>query len=179
MNEERAIIEKIQKTSKIGCIVTNVVKIFCIVMSVVTILMGCILVGESKRINVVLGEAIGEDQHFIDGMDLLEETLYQTLMEKGDFATVLGVELLVMGAILICTAIVVHFVRKVFREMGESYSPFQLSIVKNLKVAFVLVTLLTLSSSLAIALIVGLSLWCVIHIFEYGCELQRQSDETL
>lgn len=32
----------------------------------------------------------------------------------------------------------------------------------------------------AVACIVGgIASWCVVNIFEYGCELQRQSDETL
>lgn len=115
----------------------------------------------------------------LDGMGFLEETMLKSLLEQDNFAMVIGLELLVAGAMLICFVVVVHFVGKVFKEMKESYSPFQPSIIKSLKVVFVLVTLLALSSSLATGLIVGLALWCVIHIFEYGCELQRQSDETL
>ncbi len=179
MKEEKTMIEKIQKTCRIGRVVTTIFKIFGIVMSVVAVLMGVVLVGESNRINQVLKEAVEVEPHIIDGMDFLEATMLKSLLEEENFATVIGLELLVAGAILICSVIVVHFVGKVFKEMEESYSPFQPSIIKNLKVVFVLVTLLALSSSLATGLIAGLALWCVIHIFEYGCELQRLSDETL
>lgn len=179
MKEEKSIIEKIQKTCGIGCIITNIFKIFGIVMSVVVILMGGVFVGVNARINQVLKEAVGVESHMLDGMGFLEETMLKSLLEQDNFAMVIGLELLVAGAMLICFVVVVHFVGKVFKEMKESYSPFQPSIIKSLKVVFVLVTLLALSSSLATGLIVGLALWCVIHIFEYGCELQRQSDETL
>ena len=51
--------------------------------------------------------------------------------------------------------------------------------VKELKVVFVLIAIFSLKSSLLAGLLVSLALWCVIQIFEYGCELQRESDETL
>lgn len=179
MSEEKTIIEKIQKTSKVGVIVTNIVKIFCIVMSVLVIPTGAIMVGVSNQINGIFEEAVASGELQMSDMDVLEGQLMRNLLEDGDFATVLGVEMIAMGIMLICTAVLVHFIGKVFKEMRESYSPFKASIVKSLKVVFVLVTLLTLSSSMAIAIIVGTALWCVLHIFEYGCELQRQSDETL
>lgn len=59
MKEEKSIIEKIQKTCGIGCIITNIFKIFGIVMSVVVILMGGVFVGVNARINQVLKEAVG------------------------------------------------------------------------------------------------------------------------
>lgn len=94
-------------------------------------------------------------------------------------AVTLAVYLMVLGIILICFAVVSHFLGKVFAEIKESYTPFRPEIVRNLKVVFVLVTVLTLRSSLLIGAIVGFSFWCMFQIFEYGCELQKQSDETL
>lgn len=178
MKEEKNIIEKIQETSKVGLIVTNIIKIICIVGSVIMILVGCVSIGANDLINAGF-EAASFDSSMLEDMSLLERGILRSLLDEGDIASILGAEMIVLGAILICTAITLHFVGKVFKEMRESYSPFKAAIVKNLKVVFVLVTLLALSSSLGIGLIVGISLWCVCHIFEYGCELQRQSDETL
>lgn len=48
-----------------------------------------------------------------------------------------------------------------------------------MKVAFIMITLFSLESNLLIGITVGFSLWSVVNIFEYGCELQKQSDETL
>ena len=81
--------------------------------------------------------------------------------------------------VLVCFTVVLHFVGKVFKTFQESYSPFQPKVIRNLRITFILLTLYTLSTSLGIGLIVGLASWCVLNIFEYGCELQKQSDETL
>ncbi|MCI8935512.1 MAG: hypothetical protein HFI44_01440 [Lachnospiraceae bacterium] len=178
MKEERVIIEKIQKTCKAGAAVTSIVKIFCAVMSVIAILAG-IFIACSTRINELMEQLIASGELRTQDLEALESALLGYMLEEGNFALVIGVELIAMGIMLICTAVIVHFLGKVFKEMRESYSPFNLSVIKNLKVVFVLVTLLTLSNSLAIALIVGIAFWCVLQIFEYGCELQRQSDETL
>lgn len=179
MKEEKTIIEKIQKTSNTGVIVTTIVKIFCIAMSVITILAGIIMVGVSDWFNRVFEELIATGELQMNDLDFLEGTLMRNLFEQGDFATTIGAEIIAMGAMLLCTAVLIHFVGKVFKEMRESYSPFQISVIKNLKVVFVLATLLIVSSSLGIGIIVAIAFWCVIHIFEYGCELQKQSDETL
>lgn len=178
MKEEGNIIKKIQKTSRIGMIVANIIKIFCIACSVITILVGGISVAANDRINAEFEKASYSGEELKD-MSLLENALLRGLLNEGDVATVLGAELIALGVMLICTAVTLHFLGKVFKEMRESYSPFQTDVIKNLKVVFVMVTLLVLSSSLGIGLLVGLSCWCVIHIFEYGCELQRMSDETL
>lgn len=178
MKEEKVIIDKIQRTCKIGAVLTMIVKIFCMVMSGITILTGLFIMC-NKWLDGVIAHAVASGDLQIQDLEVLENALLEYMLEEGSFTFVIGVELIVMGIIVICTAVIVHFVGKVFKEIRESYSPFRQSVIKNLKVIFVLVTLLALNNSLAIALIVGLAFWCVIQIFEYGCELQRQSDETL
>ena len=68
---------------------------------------------------------------------------------------------------------------RIFKDFMESYSPFQPDILKNLKIALVLIVIYVAQSDIGIALVIGMAAWCVTNIFEYGCELQRQSDETL
>ena len=108
---------------------------------------------------------------------------YEKFMEgklaESEMGIVLGTYILTIGIVPICMAVVLHFVSKVFKDFCKSYSPFQPGIIKNLKITFVLLTVFVLKSSLLIGAIVGLAAWCVINIFEYGCELQKQSDETL
>lgn len=178
MKEERSIIEKIQSKSRMGMVVTNIIKSFCIVCSILMILTGGVLVAANDQINAEFEKASYSGEELED-MSPLESALLRSLLDEGDIATLLGVKLIVLSVMLIFIAVTLHFVGKVFKEIRESYSPFRRDIIKNLKVAFVLVTLLVLQRSLGIGLIVGVFLWCVIHIFEYGCELQRMSDETL
>ena len=174
-------IERIQKSSRAAFIVTNVIKILLIVCSGISIVAGCMVIGFRSIINSALTK-----ESVIT--DLLEEdirpslalrNLGGSLIGNGQFAEATGVYMIVLGIILGCMAVVLHFVSKVFRDFMLSYSPFQTQIVKNLKIAFILITVFVLQSSLGYGLLIGLASWCVINIFEYGCELQRQSDETL
>lgn len=182
MSENNLKIEKIQKSSKIAQQVTNVVKIICIVGAVIAFLTGCIIVGLKEPVNRELQKAIESgalNEEEILSMGDGNAIIFQDLLEDGYIAETLGVEVIVVGVIAACMAVVLHFVGKVFKDFQDSYTPFTQGILKNLKIAFVLLTIFTLRSSLGIGLIVGLASWCVLNIFEYGCELQKQSDETL
>lgn len=179
MNENNLKIEKIQKSSKIAFRVTNVVKVFGIIGAVILIIAGCIVIGGKDTLNRELGEELKEGFTVEEFSDSFGGRVAYQMIESGAIAEGIGLYCLEMSMILIFMAVVLHFVGRVFKSFMESYSPFQPGIVKNLKVTFVLITIAALSSSLGIGLIIGFAAWCVINIFEYGCELQRQSDETL
>lgn len=183
MSESNVKIEKIQKSSNVALILVRITKIFCIVMSVIAIVCGCLMIGMKSYLDQEFDKAIEtgafteEDLRIQFDGGFLEGILELEKVES--IALTVGVYVIVAGIMLICFAVVMHFVGKVFQNIKESYSPFRPEIVKNLKVAFVLITVLVLQNSLLIGAVVGFSLWCVLQIFEYGCELQRQSDETL
>lgn len=182
MSENNLKIQKIKKSSHTALILARIAKIFSIVMSVAAIGCGCGLIGLNGYLDQEIERALGEgtltaEELYINAGGLLDTAL--NLSKVDSISVTLGVYLCVIGIMLICFAIVFHFMAKVFREIGESYSPFRPEIVKNMKVVFVLVTVLVLRSSLLIGVIICFSLWCILQIFEYGCELQRQSDETL
>lgn len=182
MSESNVKIEKIKKSSNAALILVRILKVFCIVMAVVTIGCGCAFIGAKDYIDQEFTRALqtGEleaDDIFINAGGFLDSALNTAKVES--IAVTLAVYLIVMGIFLICLAVISHFMGKIFKDIKESYSPFRPEIVRNFKVVFVLVTVLTLRSSLLIGAVIGFSLWCVFQIFEYGCELQRQSDETL
>ena len=87
--------------------------------------------------------------------------------------------MLAAGGMLAAMAVMLHFIGRIFRDFRESYSPFQPGLVKELKIVFVLIAVFSFKTSLLVGFLVSLALWCVIQIFDYGCELQRESDETL
>ena len=180
MNENNLKIEKIQKSSKVALTVTNIVKIFLIVMTVLLLIMGFIMIGVKDTFNWLFMEAVESGAFTIEEFEwAFEGEMLQHLVVDGEIALALGLYLVEMGIVLICLVIVLHFVGRIFKEFRESYSPFQPKIIKNLRITLILLTLYTLASSMGIGLIVGLASWCVFNIFEYGCELQKQSDETL
>lgn len=182
MNENNLKIQKIKKSSHTALILVRIAKIFSIAMSVVTIVCGFVLIGMKGYLDQEIESALGEgvltaEELYINRGGFLDTALNLTKVDS--ISVTLGVYFCVIGIILICLAVVFHFVAKVFHDIEESYSPFRPEIVKNMKVVFVLVTVLVLRSSLLIGAVIGFSLWCILQIFEYGCELQRQSDETL
>lgn len=174
-------IERIQKSSSAALVVTKITKVFAIVMAVILFLAGILFVALRNFFNAEFARAIGagapdlEAELRISGFgDLITQYLGQH-----DLAVSLGINMLVVGITMIVLAVLMYFVGKVFKDIKEGYSPFQPAILKNMKIAFVIITLLSLRSSLLIGALIGFSLWCVVCVFEYGCELQNQSDETL
>lgn len=183
MREENVKIEKIQKSSKIALTITIVAKIFAIAIAVIACLSGILLIGAKDIIKDIINEEI---ENGVESGVLLQEELMtgiegeigRQLIQDG-YSDEIAVDLIEVGAMMICMAVMMHFIGKVFKEMKESYSPFTTNVVKNLKVSFVLITILSMWSSLLIGAVIGFSLWCALHVFEYGCILQKQSDETL
>lgn len=186
MSERNLKVEKIQKSSSIALKAARVVKVILIVGAVLTLAAGCMLIAFQEPINrevekaVARGDIIKEEiMPRVEDSAGFEMHLVAYLTKDGYFAEVLGTYLFTVGVLLVLLAAVMHFIGKVFQEIQVSYSPFKPEIVKSIKVAFVMITLLSLENSLLIGIMVGFSLWSVVNIFEYGCELQRQSDETL
>lgn len=181
MNEQNTKIARIQKSSNIAMIFSRIAKILCIVFAVMLFLSSLLFLGlrnilEGEFAAAIESGAISADDFSFAffGLSFSPSTLTgQSLVIR------LIVYLFFLGIIMSCLAVLFHFVSKVFREIKESYSPFQPSVIKNLKIAFILIVILSLQSSLLIGAVIGFSLWCTLHIFEYGCELQKQSDEIL
>ncbi|MCH5260273.1 MAG: hypothetical protein J1F18_10995 [Lachnospiraceae bacterium] len=173
--------DKIRKSSNVALIIARICKIFCIGMAILAFITGVLLVGLNDRINEELSKALqaGESLPELDDMGMLLGVGNRLISRSDDFGITLGVYVITVGVFLAILSVLMHYISKVFKEIKEGYSPFQLSIVKNMKVAFVIITVLSLNSSLLIGALIGFSLWCAFCIFEYGCELQKQSDETL
>lgn len=179
-------IRKIQKSCKIVLAIANILKVIFIVTSAAALIAGILLIGFKGLINSEIDKAVARGDFTMEEImpvaedDAgLERFLTEQIMKNGYFSETMGTYLITVGVLLICLAVVVHFIGKVFKEIEESYSPFKPQIVKSIKVAFILITLLSLESSLLIGVMVGFSLWSAVNIFEYGCELQKMSDETL
>ena len=62
--------------------------------------------------------------------------------------------------------IIMHFIVKIFKKICNDYSPFLPEIVKDI-------------NSIGLGIISGFTFWGIIELYEYGCELQNQVDETL
>ena len=183
MSESNTKIEKIKKSSKAAYVVTNISKVFLIVCSILTILAGMLVIGLGGILNASLGRAIEDGAMQESGLasleSIFERDLGRRLMEEGNYALAIGIYVIIFGITMLLLALVLHFVSRIFKDFMESYSPFRPGILKNMKITLALIVFYTAQSGLGMALVVAMASWCVMNIFEYGCELQRQSDETL
>ena len=100
---------------------------------------------------------------------------------------------------MIIISIILLFLGKIFKFIGNGSSPFETSNIKILKIVAVCIALLSIIPTLTesfMGVILGASnivnfqfeigyivmaffFFCLVYIFEYGAELQKQSDETL
>lgn len=172
---------KIQKSSNAALIIARICKILFIAMASLVFVIGILLVG---FLNDYFNEAIsawGEDVSVFvsNNMGMFLGIGNRSVQQSNNNAIILGVYMITMGVYMTVLAVLMHYIGKVFRDIREGYSPFQQSIVKNMRIAFIIITLISLNSSFLIGALIGFSLWCVVYVFQYGCELQRESDEIL
>jgi len=179
---ENSKIANIKKASSVTAKVLNVIKVILIVGLVMCIVGGisvmCIRSKDGntieifgKTVTVHSGVDIGNME--VDGFDFINDLDIEDPFVKA------GVNCF-CAAILCALAIAaVVVIRSAFTEIENSDTPFKPEIMKKVKIAGILVTIITLSESVGTAAIVGLSFWCIYCIFDYGLELQKCADETL
>lgn len=90
-----------------------------------------------------------------------------------------GVETLAAAINFAVFALVCHYIRKVFVLLRDNENPFDVSMLKPLKIMFVLITILIIFKNLIIGIIVGGLLACLYFIYLYGCCMQEEDDHTL
>lgn len=172
---------KIQKSSNAALIIARISKILFIAVASLVFVMGILFV---SFLNDYFNEAIsawGENVSVSvsNNMGMFLGIGNRLVQQSNNNAVILGVYMITTGVYLTILAVLMHYISKVFRDIREGYSPFQQSIVKNMRIVFIIITMISINSSLLIGALIGFSLWCVVYIFQYGCELQRESDETL
>lgn len=182
MSETNVKIEKIQKTSKIVLILASIAKVLCIVVAVSCLVGGMLSFGLKDAINSGIIRDLDNGTLQMEDVfagQKMKADVCEAIVQNGHTAEVLAGYLLTCGVMTTVMAVMFHFIGRIFKDFREGYSPFQPALVKKLKVLFVFITLFTLKTSLLIGALIGLALWCVLQIFDYGCVLQRESDETL
>lgn len=181
MSEHNKKLENIKKSGNVAMILAKIAKIICIVGAAICIVCGIGLIAFHSTVNEELHRAEAEGK--IDLNDLILEFnvggLNMSLDDSDRISETLGMFLLLTSIFSVVFAVLLHFTGRVFKKIKESDSPFRRSILKDMRVVLVLITLLALQSSILIGVMVGFSLWCIYSVFDYGCELQQQSDETL
>ncbi|MCR5686353.1 MAG: hypothetical protein K6G81_13230 [Lachnospiraceae bacterium] len=179
---ENSKIANIKKVSGITAKVLNVIKVVLIVGLVMCIVGGISVMcirskdGNSieifgKTVTVHSGVELGNMQ--IEGFGFLEAFDIEDPFVKA------GLNCFCAAVLCALALVAVIIIRSAFTEIEKSDTPFKAEIMQKIKIAGILVTIITLADSVGTAAIVGLTFWCVYCIFDYGMELQKSADETL
>lgn len=80
---------------------------------------------------------------------------------------------------LVLTIILLKFLCRLFAKIIDSDSPFREDLLADIKKIFIIVGILCFSSSIILGIVMVFVLICLFNMFKYGCELQKESDETL
>ncbi len=183
MNEQNNKMEKIKRISNIAMRISVICKVFMIMAAVVTFMGGIILLAVPRAGNEWdrLREVVESGQFNVDirlfGFDVSTDIAGGAAnFDKLALATGF---MFVMCVLFVLFALTLHYVAKVFKEIRDSDSPFRPAVLKRLRMTFILIVLMSSQNSLFFGVVVAIALWCVYCIVDYGCELQRLSDETL
>ena len=89
--------------------------------------------------------------------------------------------LCVVGAVIAAAAGVLFWLfGQIFDIVLREESPFVPDVMKKMRFNFILLTaVMFLVVGFGPALIAAFLFWCIYNIFDYGCLLQSESDETL
>lgn len=166
-------LESIKKSSKV---IGQIGKVFQILFGIVTgLLLICTAILFVLR--GTLNKEIIESQIDFDFPYMVQ--LGQRLVSQNKTAEALVLICMFGAAVAFIATVLMYFIAKIFKRFCNDYSPFLPDIVKDFKIVSILVTLLILSSSIGLGIIAGFVFWGIIQVYEYGCELQNQVDETL
>lgn len=168
-----SILEKMKRASRL---IEKIGKCFQIIFAIFTVLF------------LIAAIVLFVPRHTLNTMIATSQTSFD-FRHMGQWAVKLASEgkvaeasiVFLLSAILftLLLTIIMHFIVKICKRICDDYSPFLPEMVKDLKTVSVLTTLLILRNSIGLAVISGFIFWGVIRLYEYGCELQNQADETL
>ncbi len=178
MNTQDTQLEQVKKSCKAVSIVLNITKIIFIVGMMVSLVSGIICLSKPEMMNSAASEV--DFGNITPTFSIGNISFANRYFEQGDFAKGLGVSLLIVSALLLVLTITFHIFGSIFTAIQKSASPFDETVIKKLKVTFILISVVTLFFiGLGEGVIVGVTCWAIYTIFQYGGILQKQSDETL
>lgn len=171
--------EKMEKTSNIIAILLKISRILCFVI------MGVLVAG-------IIYIALNGNVDLIRiNNEVIVHSPFSSDLLKGYNSSEL---ITICASVLLNLLFIVLLVRKaeaIFRDIAKEHTPFTALNVKRIRVIAIFYFIIAcngvepgtgfhLTFSINILGIIGaLIFWCLSVIFQYGCELQQESDETL
>ena len=105
---------------------------------------------------------------------------FDDFIENGNYALVCIIYCIFGGVLLTILTVIFSIIANIFKDIENSESPFTPSVLSKIRKMFIaLVIIMGLSVGIGLAVMLGLILWGVYCIMDYGAALQIEVDETL
>ena len=167
MNKEIKL-ANLKKTCKVFAVISRILEIVSYVGAAISAVSIIALFAGSEYLGVK-----------IDGADQLD-SFFLVLKEHFNETTAWVIFLVILTVLLLLSGLVIRKVGDLFRNINKEYSPFvpeNVRLIKVIAVIFAVVTLIEIG--VIPAVMTGFVIWAIALLFDYGCELQNESDEIL
>ncbi len=167
MNKEIKL-ANLKKTCKVFAVISRILEIVSYIGAGISAASIIALFAGSKYLGVK-----------IDGTDQLD-SFFLVLREHLNENAAWTVFLVILTVLLLLSGLVIRKVGDLFRNINKEYSPFvpeNVRLIKVIAIIFAVVTLIEIG--VIPALMTGFVIWAIALLFDYGCELQNESDEIL
>ena len=185
MLEQNKKLEIIKKRCNTSIKVIRILQIFAVI-GIIAALIGAICCFTMKdTINNGIAESVAQGKTEIEDVLISNGLLsiavnYEGFYKEGNYATPAAINCVIATVITSVVYYLLGLFKKIFENLINEDNPFSDKILNNLKICFIVITvILALSVGIGPGVIAGLLGWCIYSIFEYGRVLQTEIDETL
>ena len=178
MKNEKTTTEKIKSVSKALAVLFKIARIFCFVgIGALSVGVLYIMIFGNIDLIVLNGKVVLHSPYAM--FQINDISNWQII-----FTSFVGITSFALLSILFKLA------REVFEDISVDSSPFEMKQVKRIRkiaIFYLIVSILDFSGEAYsfditmnfIGIVGAIMFWCISLIFEYGCQLQKESDETL
>lgn len=187
MSKQEIKLQKIKKSVNISSKIVSVIFVIMIVISALLLVCSIATFAAAEPFNeAIISSGMSESMDaFItkEQMNITSDIpalqIYFDSHQYG-YAYSIGFYLVMITAYCLSACVLLGFTKNIFSIIKDAESPFDVRVLKPLRITFiVLAVIIACSVSNVFSIVVALILWCVYNFFSYGCELQKLSDETL
>lgn len=173
---------QVRKSCKAAKIVSRIMMIIGIAGTILCLIgIGALLIFGSK-----LDQAVQAGQGFfsvtnpeIHGLLILKIDL-EKLVLAGEYAAACRIACTFGAIITFGTAIIFAIITRIFVMIEQNETPFVDAVMKAIKTAFIVITIvLTILEGVGPGVMIGVCLWSIYTILDYGCCLQTEVDDTI
>lgn len=180
-------LNKVKNSCRVAGVVANIAFIITLVSSIIFFGLSVALIAQAESVNdEIANSGVSEVIEQVINVEDFEMTSsvpsMQAYFDSHNYVYVYVLLTYIIAGLIIAvvTTVLMGLLKKIFKIILESESPFDDKVIKYLRILFItFVIMMALTVNMPVALILGVIFVCVYNIFLYGKELQRLSDETL